>query len=227
MRSIGCGLVCLSFLVLSACSSGQTSLEAQLKQDLDEVLKNVSQNKNLSKKLGKTPPASGLLNEGHISMYVWVKARAMQIQMARINETAKNSVTAAEYSESKSPENGLTSEAAKAVTNIESDLEADLTLVEIAALNELDFDSEMYKWVKQTIETTVEFVDASGDSEVMELVTFYDPVIKHNISLVNHFREKLQFASRVQLQLNNSLQSLQITHTLKSIEKSNLTVESS
>ena len=75
MRSIGCGLVCLLFIVLTACNSGQTSLEAQLKEDLHKVLENVSQDKNLSKKLGKTPPSSGLLNEDHIAMYIWVKSR--------------------------------------------------------------------------------------------------------------------------------------------------------
>ena len=96
MRSIGCGSVFLLITVLSACSSDQSSLESQIKEDLNNVVNLVSQNNALPKQLSKTPPSSGMLNEDYIAMYVWVKARSMQLRIARINGLEKEALSAEE-----------------------------------------------------------------------------------------------------------------------------------
>jgi hypothetical protein len=105
---------------------------------------------------------------------------------------------------------------------LESDIE--LSIDEAAALKELKFSPELYGWIRQTIENTVAFVESTGDSEVVDLVTFYDPAIKHNMSLVTNFKEKLQFANSVQLRINTTYQNLKVTKHPAALEKANLIV---
>lgn len=131
MCRIGCGFVWLLIIVLSACSSNQSSLDSQIKEDLNKVLNKVSQQKNLSNKLSKTPPLS------------------------------------------------------------------DITVVS---------------------------VESTGESGIVDLVTFCVPLIKHNISLVKSFKEKLQFANSVQLKINNIYQNLKVTKSPAVLENANLVV---
>ena len=91
-----------------------------------------------------------------------------------------------------------------------------------AALKELNFAPELYSWVRQTIDNTVAFVESTGESSIVDLVTFYDPVIKHNITLVKNFKEKLQFTDSVQLRLNTIYQNLKVTERPAVLENANL-----
>ena len=222
MRSIGCGCVCLLITVLSACSSNQSSLESQIKEDLKNVVNLVSQNKNLSKKLPKTPPSSGMLNEDYIAMYVWVKARSMQLRIARINGLEKQALSTEEQPLSKTDSHKQRIETS--VTVDHEQLEFELSIDEVATLEELNFGPELYSWVRQTIDNTMAFVESTGESDIVDLVTFYDPVIKHNIALVKDFKEKLQFADSVQLRINTTYQNLKVSKRPAVLEKANLVV---
>ena len=224
MRSIGCGFVWLLIIALSACSSHQSSLDSQIKEDLNKLLNTVSQKKNLSNKLSKTPPSSGILSEDHVAMYVWVNARAMQISVSRIYASEKHarSTEGKQYFTTDSGKQILESVAAVETEFVE--LESELSNDEISALRELYLSPKLYDWVKQTIDTTVAIVDSTGESSVVDLVTFYDPVIKHNISLVKRFKEKLQFTNSVQLRINNTYQNLKATKSSAVVEKANLVV---
>jgi hypothetical protein len=224
MRSIGCGFVCLLIIVLSACSSDQSSLESQIKDDLDKVVSKVSQNKNLSKKLAKTPPSNGMLNEDYIAMYVWVKARSMQLRIARINGLEKQALSVEEKQQTKIDSHKQNIETSVAVDSEPLELEFELSIDEVAALEELNFGSELYGWVRQTIDNTVAFVESTSESGIIDLVTFYDPVIKHNITVVKTFKEKLQFADSVQLRINTTYQTLKVTKRPAALEKANLIV---
>jgi len=224
MRCIGCGFVCLLIIVLFACSSNQSSLDSQIKEDLNKVLNAVSQTKNLSNKLSKTPPSSGMLSEDHVAMYVWVKARAMQMSVSRIN-TSENQILPTEAQQHLTTESGKQFvESVEVVDAKLVKLESELSNDEILALKELNFSPELYEWVKQTIDVTVAFMDSTEKSSIVDLVTFYDPIIKHNISLLRNYKEKLQFANRVQLRINTTFQNLKVTNSPAVLEKANLVV---
>jgi hypothetical protein len=100
--------------------------------------------------------------------------------------------------------------------------EFELSIDETAALKELNFAPVSYIWVRQTIDNTVAFVESTDESSIVDLVTFYDPVIKHNITLVNNFKEKLQFTDSVQLRLNTIYQNLKVTERPAVLENANL-----
>lgn len=224
MRCIGCGFVCLLIIVLSACSFNQSSLDSQIKEDLNKVLNTVSQTKNLSNKLSKTPPSSGMLSEDHVAMYVWVKARAMQMSVSRIN-TSENQILPTEAQQNLTTESGKQFvESVEVVDAKLVKLESELSNDEILALKELNFSPELYEWVKQTIDVTVAFMDSTDESSIVDLETFYDPIIKHNISLLRNYKEKLQFANRVQLRINTTFQNLKVTNSPAVLEKANLVV---
>ena len=228
MRSIGCGfvrlLVIAAFSFLSACNSDKPSLEAQIKEDLTKVLSKVSQHKNLSKKLTETPPLSGMLSKDHITMYVWVKARATQMRLERTNTIDNKSQSSINELQQKANSGEASLRSAEKTNSEPAKLGIVLSKEEMATLNELKFSPELYGWVKQTIEATVDFVDAAGESGIADFVTFYDPVIKHNISLVNDFREKLQFANSVQLRVDGIFREINVTQIFVFKEKTSLFV---
>ncbi|KPJ92696.1 MAG: hypothetical protein AMJ55_09445 [Gammaproteobacteria bacterium SG8_15] len=93
------------------------------------------------------------------------------------------------------------------------DIDPEISPEEIAALNELELSQELYVWVKQTIEVTVEFVDATGDSTILDIVTLHDPAIRHNISLVENFQERLRFANSDSLKVSQLIYIPVTTHT--------------
>lgn len=205
MRTQGCGLACVIVcLFLSACHSGQSSLESQIKEDLHKVLNSAAHKKELSLKLTSMPPDSRMLNEAHMEMYVLVRARAMQLRGSLTNSPI-NQLTAA------SKEQQLATEKQVQMQQTTGSLEGSEFIVEIdpevspeelTALNELELGQELYVWVKQTIEVTVEFVAATGDSTILDIVTLHDPAIKHNISLVENFQARLRFANSDSLKVS-------------------------
>ncbi len=224
MSSIGFRVVyVLIILILPACNSSQLSPELQLREDLKKVLSAVSQKKDLSKKLTKDPPSSGMLSEDHIAMFVWVRARAAQMQLATSEDTTKQDLIS---EQSKSPENKSQQQNPVLPNLDEKGIQADahLSSYEISALKELEFSLNLYVWVKQTIDYTVAFVNSAGESGIVEYVAFYDPVIKQNISLVQSFAENLQFANNVQLEHDVARQNLNVTQISAYAVNANLIV---
>lgn len=198
MRTQGCGLACVIVcLFLSACHSGQSSLESQIKEDLHKVLNSAAHKKELSQKLTSMPPDSRMLNEAHVEMYVLVRTRAMQLRGSLTNSPINQLSAAPNEQELASEKQDPLLETAGSSEGSEFifDIDPDISPEELTALNELELSQELYVWVKQTIEVTVEFVDATGDSPILDIVTLHDAAIKHNISLVENFQERLRFAN--------------------------------
>ena len=216
MRTQGCGLACVIVcLFLSACHSGQSSLESQIKEDLHKVLNSAALKKELSGKLTSIPPDSRMLNEAHVEMYVLVRARAMQLRDSLTNSSINQLSTAAKEQKMATEKQEQSQEMTGSFEGSEFivDIDPEISPEEIAALNELELSQELYVWVKQTIEVTVEFVAVAGDSTILDIVTLHDPAIKHNISLVENFQERLRFANSDSLKVSQLIYILVTTHT--------------
>ena len=216
MRTQGCGLACVIVcLFLSACHSGQSSLESQIKEDLYKVLNSAAHKKELSQKLTSMPPDSRMLNEAHVEMYVLVRARAMQLRGSLTNSPINQLSAAPKEQELATEKQDQLREATGSLESSEFivDINPEISPEELTALNELELSQELYVWVKQTIEVTVEFVDATGNSTILDIVTLHDPAIKHNISLVENFQERLRFANSDSLKVSQLIYILVTTHT--------------
>jgi len=216
MRTQGCGLACVIVcLFLSACHSGQSSLESQIKEDLHKFLNSAALKKELSGKLTSIPPDSRMLNEAHVEMYVLVRARAMQLRDSLTNSSINQLSTAAKEQKMATEKQEQSQEMTGSFEGSEFivDIDPEISPEEIAALNELELSQELYVWVKQTIEVTVEFVDATGDSTILDIVTLHDPAIRHNISLVENFQERLRFANSDSLKVSQLIYIPVTTHT--------------
>jgi len=216
MRTQGCGLACVIVcLFLSACHSGQSSLESQIKEDLHKFLNSAALKKELSGKLTSIPPDSRMLNEAHVEMYVLVRARAMQLRDSLTNSSINQLSTAAKEQKMATEKQEQSQEMTGSFEGSEFivDIDPEISPEEITALNELELSQELYIWVKQTIEVTVEFVAAAGDSTILDIVTLHDPAIKHNISLVENFQERLRFANSDSLKVSQLIYILVTTHT--------------
>ena len=209
MRTQGCGLACVIIcLFLSACHSGQSSLESQIKEDLHKVLNSAAHKKELSRKLTSMPPDSRMLNEAHVEMYVFVRARAMQLRGSLTNSSINQLSTVSKEQDQLQETTGSLE-----VSEFIADISPEISPEELTALNELELSQELYVWVKQTIEVTVEFVDATGDSPILDIVTLHDPAIKHNISLVGNFQERLRFANSDSPKVSQLIYILVTPHT--------------
>ena len=221
MRTQGCGLTCaIVCLFLSACQSSQSALESRITEDLEKVLNSTALKKELSRKLTSTRSDSRMLNEAHVEMYVLVRARAMQLR-GLLTESSTNQVLSA----SKQPEfatekqgRSQSTEKSAAIGPTTVDIDPEISPEELTALNELDLSQDLYAWVKQTVEVTVEFVGANVDPAIFEIVTLHDPVIKHNISIVENFQERLSFAYSGSLQVSQFISTLEVTPTHLSAE---------
>lgn len=198
MRTQGCGLACVIVvcLFLSACHSGQSALESQIKEDLQKVLNSAVHRNELSRKLTSTPPESHMLNEAHVQMYVLVRARAIQLrgsatnqQTSQLQSTSKDLEIVTGKHEEVQATIGF-ADGSKAVIGSDSEISQE----ELIALKDLELSQDLYAWVKQTIDVTVEFIDAIDDPAIFDIITLNDPVIEHNLSIVRNFQERLRLA---------------------------------
>lgn len=190
--------ICLvTILFLSACNSEKLSHESQLKEDLAKVLNSFSQKKNLSQKLNTTLPADGKLTQDHLEMYVWVKARAMQLYLARQDAVRLQPANEKQQTKTEMSLQAIDTNKRKNNTMQVPGNEGVLSVDESVAVKELNFSPELYRWARQTIDDTVAFIESVNEPGLVDLVTSYDPAIKHNISLVKEFREKIKFVGNI------------------------------
>jgi hypothetical protein len=232
MRKFGCVFVCaVVFLFISGCNANQASSESKINEDLNKVLAVISQQQHLSRNPPPKPPASGMLGEDHMNMYLWVNIRAMQLEFTRL---CGASLSVPEISGSQpltidAPEkysSGKTSNLNDQVDVIPPKEESDpeLSLNESAALVELNFNKELFVWVKRTIHDTLAFVESAGDPNIVELVAQYDPAIKQNIFMVKQFRDKLTFTDDIQRRISKFLPGFKATQTSALTDKIKLAV---
>lgn len=207
MHTHGRGITCaLAFLFLSACHSDRSSLEFQINEELNQLLNSAAHKQQLSQQLSSSPPDSRMLNEAHVKMYVLVKARAMQLPGVKANNTAIDTTNAT--AQITSVVNGNDQPLIQAAESIDNpllavDSEPELSPQEQTALNELELNQDLYVWVKYTIDDTVAFIDATIDPAIIDAVTFHDPVIKHNITMVKNYQERLRFANSDSLKVSS------------------------
>lgn len=192
-RGLACVIICW---YLSACHSGLSDLEAEINKDLKEILSSTTHKNEFAGKLTSKPPESHMLNEAHVRMYVLVKARALQLRTSLNKDPGNELQVAPEDPAIATEKRELLAAATDPKQGIETreDGESEVSLEELKALNELGVSQELYAWAKQTIELTVEFIDAAKDPSVIEIISVNDPVIEHNISVINNFHERLRFA---------------------------------
>ncbi|MCI0505933.1 MAG: hypothetical protein L0Z73_07445 [Gammaproteobacteria bacterium] len=236
MRKFTRGSVCaivFSFIsvFISGCNSDQSSSESKINKDLNKVLTVISQQKHLSRNLPAKPPAGGMLSEDHMNMYLWVNVRAMQLELARLGganisilETAGTQPLTTD-----APEKNSSSKISKLASQVDgippqAESDPDISLNESAALIELNFSKELFVWVKRTIRDTVAFIESAGETEIVALVTQYDPAIKHNITIVKQFRDKLTLSDDIQRRIAKSFPGLKATQTSALKDKIKLAV---
>jgi hypothetical protein len=212
-RGLACVIICW---YLSACHSGLSDLEAEINKDLQEILSNTTHKNEFAGKLTPKPPESRMLNEAHVQMYVLVKARALQLRTS-LNKDPGNvlPVTPEDPAIATEKRRPLAAVAdPKPGVEARDDGESEVSLEELTALNELGVGQELYVWAKQTIELTVEFIDAAKDPSVIDIVSVNDPVIEHNISVINNFHERLRFAMKDSLKTSLRLSNINTSHSI-------------
>jgi hypothetical protein len=219
------------FLFFSGCNSDQSSSESKINKDLNKVLTVISQQKLLSRNLPAEPPASGMLSEDHMNMYLWVNGRAMQLELARLgganfsileNAGTQPLTTGAPEKNSSSKTFNLNDQ--NDVIQQKTERDPEISLNESAALVELNFNKDLFAWAKRTIHDTLAFIESAGETEIITLVTQYDPAIKHNITMVKQFRDKLEFSNDIQRRISKSFPGLKATPTSALTDKIKLAV---
>ena len=192
MRGCGCILVlAVSCCFLIACGSSQTSLEAQYNSELTNVLSTISFGGKTSSDLTAIPPSKNELTQEQLDMYVWVRARAMQlaIQQKQLSQQSTNELLVTKTT--KDPID-ISHAALPAILGEHQPVSAE----ERQALNELKCSEVLYLWVKDIVAVTEEFLDSVGNPQIIDLVTEHDPAIKHNISLVKDVADRLAIVNR-------------------------------
>lgn len=215
MRTHGCGIAyAIAFLFLSACHSGQSALESQIKEDLNQILNSAAHKQQLAQQLSSVPPASRMLNEAHVQMYVLVKARAAQLRGTLTNGAKIQFAKAPEATPLSTEDHQQVTTPAVAFESslLEFESEPELSPEEITALNELELNQDLYVWVKNTIDDTLAFIDATTDSEIVDIVTAHDPAIKHNITVVNDSQERLSVANSIAFKVSSLVGKLGTAH---------------
>jgi len=222
MRAQACGLACVIICwTISACHSGVSDLEAEIHKDLQDILSNTTYKNEFAGKLTPTPPESHMLNEAHVRMYVLVKARALQLRASPQNDPDIELHTTPEDLGVATERRKSLDDTAKAESGVKvyDNSELEVSRAELTALNELGVSQELYVWAKQTIEMTIEFIDAANDPSIIDIVSVNDPVIEHNIKVINNFHERLRFAMsdslKVSIRLSDFNASLSIPFPLR------------
>ncbi|MGD8640109.1 MAG: hypothetical protein PVG89_05745 [Gammaproteobacteria bacterium] len=191
MRGCGCTLALVTAcLSLAACSSDEASLEVQYQSEINEVLETLSNNEPFRQDLAALPESNKLTRE-HIITYVWIKASAMKLVLAEYVSSKQGASPAASNKQmvKTSKEGGEIPAKIYGSYGIVSS-------VERKVLDRLEYDIEIYARIKDTVEVTLDFIDAVDNPEVVALVSKHDPAIKANLSLVEDAKHLLETVNR-------------------------------
>jgi hypothetical protein len=180
---------------LSACSSSQASLEAQFKSDLQNVLESVTHNNPFQLEV-EAPSVNGELSRAQLNMYMLVRAKAMQLALER------NDLVHSMDVQNGSKENAGSHEANSKQTTADDYIvdRSGISAEERRVLKELNYSEDVYSRIKDTVDVTRAFLEAFDESKIMDLVTRYDPAIKHNLALVKTISHNLEIVNRYPIQ---------------------------
>jgi hypothetical protein len=194
MRGCGCILVlavpCLS---LSACSSSQASLEAQYQSDLQNVLESITQSDPFHREV-EAPSANSELSSEQLNMYVLVRAKAMQLAVEK--KRAQHADDERGFTTGPNPFEADDKKRSAEHTGAHAGISDE----ERRVLKELHYSEEVYTRIKDTVDVTKAFLDAVDKPKILDLVTKYDPAIKHNLALVKSASHYLDVVNRYPIQ---------------------------
>ena len=179
------------FLLLSACSSNQPADVSR--QQIDNN-KNIRQTLETNSQQPRSPiiPIDGRLRDEHMQMYVSVKIKQEQI---RYQHEGSNSVILSN-NEAASRNNTT---ANQQVNQSNSDTVAKAILNERLAIEEFEFNAQLYHWVKQTIRYTQIQSNKEDVSKSRRASNFEEYVLAHNLKMLEKHADELRFAANYKI----------------------------
>jgi hypothetical protein len=195
MKNVVCTIAI--FLLLSACSSNKPADVSQQQIDSNQKVKNTVETYPQQPR-SPVIPLDGRLRDEHIKMYVSVKIKQEQIRyqheesdtaiLSKINTASIDNTTGNQLA---NQSNSYT--AGKAILN------------ERLAIEEFEFNVQLYHWVKQTIQRTHARSLEEDIRKYKRFSNFEEYVLVHNLNMLEKHEDELRFADNYKIPPASSL----------------------
>ncbi|WP_455220810.1 hypothetical protein [Kaarinaea lacus] len=176
-------------LLLSACGSNQTASinqpDISNQKDIHKAVEIIPQQKI------PTIPIDGRLRDEHLQMYVSVKIKEEQLRYEA--ESADSNVHIAKVAD-QSVADSNQKPPARQQEAINSP-----SRYEKKAIEEFEFNSNLYLWAKQTIYETLSRSPVENTLSKKRASNFTEYVVNHNLRMINKYRDQLQFVENYKL----------------------------
>ncbi|WP_455207396.1 hypothetical protein [Kaarinaea lacus] len=186
-------------VLLCACSSHQSAdidishhrLDSQ--QPVQNAVEIIPQQKP------PTVPLDGRLRDEHLQMYVSVKIKQEQIRYDSETSPSLNQVKI----NNKVPMTDVATNQKRHTLQSTRKPNADY---EKMAVEDFEFNTQLYFWAKQTIAETLEqaAIKNKAKSKYSRASNFQEYVITHNLQMVEKYHDQLRFVENYKLQATNS-----------------------
>ena len=179
------------FLLLSASSSNQPADVSQQRFDNNQSIEKTVES-NAQQPRPPIIPIDGRLRNEHMQMYVSVKIRQEQIRYQH-----KKSNTPVLSKNNAAPINNTVEN--QPVNQNNSDTVGNARLNERLAIEEFEFNVQLYHWVKQTIQRTQARSLEEDVSKYKRVSNFEEYVLAHNLKMLKKHEDELRFAAKYKL----------------------------
>ena len=183
-------------LMLAACSSNHQTAVSQQQIDSKQTVKKTIES---YPKQQRSPviPIDGRLRDEHIQMYVSVKIKQEQL---RYQQEESNSTI-----QIKNTVSNINSKENQPVNSDNSFNITPASLIERVAVEEFDFNVQLYHWVKQTIRYTQARRTEMETSNQQRISSFEEYVMAHNLEMLERHADELHFAANYKITLPSSM----------------------
>lgn len=180
-------LLAIACLGTAACGSGPSGFATEYNAELSELLAAISLDAPQAIGQPTSPISSGELTQDQLDVYLWVKARALQLAIEQ---------------NSAAPVLGKNGPMVRsAALDVDQDLAVSganplLSVEERAALHGIKCNEVIYLWMEDTVTATRDFVESVDKPEIIALLAQHAPAIQHNIDLVKRNADRLEVVNR-------------------------------
>ena len=189
MRHHYVGFAAVIILLVSGCGSNQTASISQQdisnQKDIHKAVEIIPQQKT------PTIPIDGRLRDEHLQMYVSVKIKAEQLRYEM--ESADSNVHIARVADQ------TVAEINQKPSTRQAEAINSPSAYEKKAIEEFEFNSNLYFWAKQTIYETLAQSPVDNTFSKKRASNFAEYVVNHNLRIVNKYRDQLQFVENYKL----------------------------
>ena len=143
-------------------------------------------------------PIDGRLRDEHIQMYVSVRIKQEQIRFQR--EELRSTFLAKRGQQSSSTPGKSQVVNLKDSTSIISQKQ-----LEKMAVEEFDFNVQLYHWAKQTIQRTQTYLTNDNIMKSRRASSFEEYVLSHNLKMLDKYQDELRFAVNYKIELPSTI----------------------